>query len=326
MRTPALRTSLGTLLAALWLAPQAPAAGEAPPETDGVTFVYVHGFGGKREDPKFCRNMRAFLAKHATGSEIINYEWDSVTVDPLQPKAAWIKSQQRADEEAARFKTEVIDKREAKRSPYVLIGFSVGSRVVLRALEQCESELESLAGVYFLGSALTKDTTLTRRVALPAGMKITNYHSPLRDKVHAMAFKFASDIPAGGQKGFDDRTVFENLAVSCTHAHKGVGVPIDYSGLAEAIAAIELFQNGTQLPGETSFNVTTKVGAGGVWWNKVMKLETTIDAEPAMVEIEQQNTRPGYYRALHLKADGTRHRVARGNSMHAILSHLGAKP
>ena len=99
-----------------------------------------------------------------------------------------------------------------------MVGFSVGSRVVLKSLGACESELKGLSGVYFLGSAMTKDTTLKHRVALPKGMKITNYHSPMRDMVHAMAFNFMSETPPGGQVGFDDEKVFENYPVSCAHA------------------------------------------------------------------------------------------------------------
>ena len=292
---------------------------------DALTFVYIHGFGGLRENPKFCRNLREFLAGKGTGSKVINYEWDSVAVDPLKPAASWLKSQQRADAEAAKFKAEIIDKQEAAGSRYVLVGFSVGSRVILRALEQCDARLEGLAGVYFLGSAITKDTTLAKRVALPEGMKITNYHSPLRDKVHAMAFKMMSDTPAGGQDGFDDQEVFENLPVSCTHAHKGVGVTIDYSGLAEAIGAIELFQNGTRIPGDTSFNIKSPVGGGDVWWNKVMRVQVDNDDGSATFEIEQHNARPGYYRALRVGEGGQRTRVARGGSLHAILGELGVK-
>jgi hypothetical protein len=180
-----------------------------------------------------------------------------------------------------------------------------------------------LAGVYFLGAAITKDTTLATTTALPAGMKITNYHSPLRDKIHAMAFNFMSETPAGGQDGFKDESVFENLAVSCSHAHKGVGVPIDYSGLAEAIGAIELYQQGQLIPGETSFNINTRVGEGDVWWNKVMRFSVPIDGREATVEIEQHNARPGYYRALRLRDDGGRERIARGDNLHAILEELG---
>ncbi len=65
-------------------------------------------------------------------AEVINYEWDSVRVDVLQAGASWIKAQEMADAEAPRFKREVIDRLERQGQSYVLVGFSVGSRVVLR--------------------------------------------------------------------------------------------------------------------------------------------------------------------------------------------------
>ncbi len=304
----------------------------APPEPagrdavvgPGLTFVYLHGFGGIKEDPEFCENMREFLAEAGNASRVVNYEWESVRVDPLQAGASWLESQRRADMEAGRFKEEIIDPLEAERSPYVLVGFSVGSRVVLRALEQVDGELESLRGVYFLGPAMTKDTTLADRGVLPGDMKITNYHSPLHDVVHKVAFDFMSEVPAGGQVGFDDEAVFENLPVSCSHVHKGVGVHIDYSGLAGAIAAIELYRSGVRIPGDTKFNLETGVGDGEVWWNKVARVGARLDGEAAEVEIEQHNMRAGYYRALRVDPDGGRTRVARGGNLHAILDEIGA--
>lgn len=295
------------------------------PEGEGLTFVYIHGFGGLKKNPEFCQNMREFIAESGGGSQVINYEWDSVKVSPLRAGASWKTSQQHADKEAGRFKSEVLDKLEKKKSRYVLVGFSVGSRVVLGALEKTSDELKSLKGIYFLGSALTRDTTLRNRDALPEGMKITNYHSPSHDIVHRAAFEFMSPVPAGGRVGFSDGTLFENLPVSCSHAHKGVGVHIDYSGLAEAIAEIELYQSGARRPGETKFNWKTRVGEGGVWWNRVATVRASHGATPVEVDIEQHNMRHGYFRALLVDDTGGRTRIARGEDLGAILSEIDAE-
>lgn len=298
-----------------------------PGREAALTFVYIHGFGGVKESPRFCENLREFVDEEGVPAAVINYEWDSVKVDVLQAGASWLKAQERADAEALRFKREVIDKLEREGRAYVLVGFSVGSRVVLRSLEASTVQLKGLRGVYFLGSAMTKDTTLTNRSALAAGMKITNYHSPLRDVVHRMAFNFMSDTPGGGQVGFDDLEVFDNYPVSCSHAHKGVGIATDYSGLAEAIAAIELFEAGQIISGRTKVNWETPVMEGEIWWNKIKSLRV---ADPSgghvEVELEQHTMRPGYFRALRIDADGDRTRLARGENLHAILTRLGVEP
>jgi hypothetical protein len=194
----------------------------------------------------------------------------------------------------------------------------------LDSLDSCDAELKGLRGAYFLGSAMTKDATLKQRVALPEGMKITNYHSPLRDLVHRMAFDFMSDTPAGGRVGFDDTEVFENYPVSCAHAHKGVGVATDYSGLAEAIAYLELYDHGTKIPGRTKLNWETPVMEGDVWWNKVRTITLPEpQGESVALELEQHTMRPGYYRALLVGKDGRRTRVSRGENLHAIMDVLG---
>ncbi len=168
------------LVLALLCSIQSPGAKPVGPPKggkDSLVFVYVHGFGGVKESPEFCDNLREFLVAKKVGSEVINYEWDSVKVDVLQAGASWIKSQEYADAEAPKFKREVIDKLEREGRPYVLVGFSVGSRVVFKALEATESELEGLRGVYFLGSAMTKDTTLKNRAAMPNHDALFPIHS-----------------------------------------------------------------------------------------------------------------------------------------------------
>ena len=313
-----------TMLAFFFCSLKQSAAQAAGQGDDGViTFVYIHGFGGEKKSPQFCDNMREFLAGADNRSRVLNYRWDSVKVDPLRAGASWQSSQRRADREAERFRRVIIDRLEEEQSPYVLVGFSVGSRVIMGALEDKKSPLGSLCGVYFLGSAMTSDTTLSDREALPEGMRIINYHSPVRDAVHSAAFKFMSEIPAGGQVGFADHSVFENRRVSCSHAHKGVGVHIDYSGLAGAIASLELYKSGVRLPGKTKLNLATRVGEGSMWWNKVLPVEVPQVKGPARFEIEQHNVRHGYFRAVHVGEDGKRHRVARGENLHAILEHLG---
>lgn len=286
-----------------------------------LVFIYIHGFGGEKIAPQFCVNMKEFLTETKAPARVENYIWDSVEIEILKAGANWRASEQRADEESSHYAASIIDKYEQTQTPYVLVAFSLGSRVVLGALEARKGKLRSLRGVYFLGSAMAKDTGLSEHV-LPSGMKIINYHSPLRDKVHKMAFHFMNDLPAGGEVGFEDATAFENYAVSCTHTHKGVGVHIDYSQLAVPIAYIELFKKGFLIPGQLSYNVTSKAGEGDVWWNKVLRVSAMWDGKRVPVVIEQNNMNAGYFRALMVKNDGTRKRIARGQNLHTILTLL----
>lgn len=60
----------------------------------------------------------------------------------MKAGANWRASEQPADDEAALFAAHVIDKYERTRTPYLLVGFSVGSRVLLRALAARKGRLD----------------------------------------------------------------------------------------------------------------------------------------------------------------------------------------
>ena len=290
-----------------------------------LTFVYVHGFGGAKADPVFCANLEAFLRKAGYDGVVLNHQWDSVAIEVLKAGAKWLEAQQRADAEAGKLRESVLMTLEKQRRPYVLVGFSVGSRVVLRALQEARGQLTMLRGVYFLGSAMTRDTTLDRS-CLPPGMKIINYHSEIRDRVHQIAFNFMAGKPAGGRVGFDDEEIFDNYPVSCSHVHKGSGTHIDYSQLADSIGYIALLREHVLVPGKVDYNLESAVTEGDVWWNKILRLDHEIDGVPCTLEIEQLNLNRDYFRAIAVFADGKRRRVARGGNLHAILNELRALP
>ena len=67
-------------VAALLLLPHC--AHPAPDATQRVdlVFVYIHGFGGAKEQPRFCVNMRRFVRKAKASCRIENYPWDSVQI------------------------------------------------------------------------------------------------------------------------------------------------------------------------------------------------------------------------------------------------------
>ena len=297
----------------------------APQRASDLVFVYIHGFGGAKKRPRFCANLQAFLDDEKLSNRIINYEWDSVRIEVLKAGASWQEAEVRADEESVGFTSTVLDRLEREQTPYVLVGFSIGSRVLLRALDHSNGKLDHLRGVYFLGAAMTRDTTLDK-ARLPPDLKISNYHSPRWDIVHQTSFSFMNRMAAGGLHGFDDTGLFENYAVSCTHTHKGVGVHIDYSQLAVAIAYMSLYKEGLVLDGRSGINMATPVGDGELWWNKVWRVPCRIDGTIRTVEIEQNNVVAEYFRALLIEPGGGRKRIARGSNMHAVLNAIDAIP
>jgi hypothetical protein len=131
-------------------------------------------------------------------------------------------------------------------------------------------------------------------------------------------------VAAGGLRGFEDADIFENYAVSCTHTHKGIGVHIDYSQLAVAIAYMSLYKEGLVLDGRSGINIATPVGDGDLWWNKVWRVPCHIDGTLQTVKIEQNNMVAEYFRALLIEPDGGRKRIARGSNMHAVLKEINA--
>ncbi len=295
----------------------------AAPAEEKLIFVYLHGFGGVKNDPVLCANLTEFLEGIDYDCEVLNYKWDSVEIEFMKAGANWQKSEKRADDEAERFKRKVIDRFESEKTPYVLIGYSVGTRVILKAIERSENRLAMLRGVYFLGAAMSKDVTF-RKDCLPEGMKIINYHSPVRDRVHQIAFNFMKEKAAGGRVGFDDEKVFTNYEVSCTHFHKGAPIGIDYSQMANAIGYVVFLKEGIFIPGEADFNIDMPVGKGDWWWNKILRMDYVYDKKRCILKIEQLNMNRKSFRAVVVFPDGSRKRIARGDNVHVLLKEAGA--
>ena len=291
-------------------------------------FVYIHGFGGENDKPAFCDVFAESLEACGVEATLHNYVWDSAEVRPLKAGSSWKKSQQNADAESPKFRSEIFETLEAEEKPYVICAFSVGTREVLGALENIETPLKHLQAIYFMGSALSSDSTLKNRKALSNDFRIVNYHSPKRDLVHSIAFNFMSELPAGGKTGFQDETLFLNLPVSCTHAHKGIGVHIDYSILAQAIVQMELWRAGYRLPGKTNINWENEVGEGDYFWNQVWQSQALVEGKQEQLSFEQFTLRPGSYRVV-LESDNDasneRRRLARSRSLHTLFKRYSVE-
>ena len=88
-----------------------------------MTFIYIHGFGGEKSNPRFCENLNSFLDEHNLTNRVVNIEWHSVKIAPLKAGASWLEAETRADALALDVRTNVMDRYESRQQPYVLIGF-----------------------------------------------------------------------------------------------------------------------------------------------------------------------------------------------------------
>ncbi|HXK48834.1 MAG TPA: DUF726 domain-containing protein [Clostridiales bacterium] len=291
---------------------------ELPETAEGkeLVFVYVHGFGEYGLETSFEEKMREFLEPVKDRTDVFTYRWERVLINPLKVIDQWQNSKARADSVAPHLLNNIVLKLEELEVPYVIIGYSLGSRVVSKALSLADRELKYLKGIYFMGSAMPNDfrPDISK---LPPGMKIINYYSKFFDTVLKMSYSYAEKNEAGGEVGFSD-SAFVNYRTVCTHVHKGGPVQRDYTELAEPIGYLSLMKEGIfYKESYIGHNMEMPVLNGGIQWNDIV-----IYDHPRKILI-QQNMTTGHYRAVEITADGGRTRVAWGNSLHAILDGLG---
>ena len=285
-----------------------------------IKFVYVHGFGERRFPPAFEKKMKAFLKPVKGDFEVETFRWNSLKLDLTKVIDQWREAKKNADAEAERFAGEVIEKYEKEETPYVLIGYSLGSKVIAEALKYPDKELKYLRGIYFLGSALPKNYKVDTKI-LPKDFKIMNYFSGYLDTVLGLSYYVAEGAEAGGEAGFDDEENFINLRTVCTHVHKGGPLQRDYSNLAEAIGYVTLFNENILInEGQANFNLEMKVTSGVVNWNNIYELK-----EGSKTYLIQQHVNTGYYRLLLVDEQGKRTRKGWGRNLHTVLEELKAE-
>lgn len=282
-----------------------------------LLFIYVHGFGENREVVPFEAKMREFLKPLPLRAAVVTYRWDRLDLDLTRIVHQWTQAKARADQAAVELRRD-LTALEARRAPYVIIGYSLGARVVAEALKAAPARLGHLRGVYFLGAALPHDYTFDAH-ALPAGMKIQSYYSSAFDEVLKIPFYNAEGMAAGGEVGFDDGQHVQNRRTVCTHVHKGGPLQRDYSNLAPVIGALTFYREGIFIKGApVKFNLAMGVMSGAAHWNDIIDF----DAQPAPLLI-QQNANTGHFRAVALGPDGKRTRLAWGTSLHELLREAG---
>lgn len=318
------RITPGALLAciALVLLALRPAAARLPESLSphDLLFIYVHGFCENKEVVPFEAKMRDFLKPLPINAAVATFRYDRVAFDLTRFVHQWTQAKARADQAALELRRDLAAL-ESRRTPYVLVGYSLGARVVAGALCTSPARLAHLRGVYLLGAALPHDYRFDART-LPAGMKIQSYFSSSFDEVLKIPFYNAEGKSAGGEVGFDDVSHVQNRRTVCTHVHKGGPLQRDYSNLAPVIGALALFREGVFIKGSpVKFNLALGVMSGSTHWNDVIDF----DAKPHPLLI-QQNAVTGHFRAVALGPGGDRTRLAWGASLHEVLREAGVFP
>ncbi|MBN2789323.1 MAG: hypothetical protein JXR69_03965 [Candidatus Delongbacteria bacterium] len=284
-----------------------------------LVFIYVHGFAEYRKVEPFKEKMLEFLSEHpALNFDVFTYRWEKERIDFLNPIEQWENSKNVADSATTHFNTNIISKLEENKIPYVIVGFSLGTQLVTKALERYrDKKLNYLKDIYFLASAQRKDLKPDIK-CLPAGMKITSYYSIFFDEALKISFRYQEGIAAGGEVGFDDISTFINYRTVCTHVHKGGPIQRDYSNMAPAIAMLTLFKENIFIEGEPlKYNLDMLVMDGEIQWNDIVEFDT----KPKI--LIQQNVNTYHYRAVEISDSGFRTRKAWGMDLHMVLKEMG---
>ncbi|NOR44440.1 MAG: hypothetical protein GQ534_02550 [Candidatus Delongbacteria bacterium] len=285
--------------------------------TKDLVFIYVHGFAEYRDIEPFKEKMQEFLSEHPTlNYDVMTYRWEKNRLDFLKPIEQWEASKVNGENKSSHFMDSIIVKLETQKIPYVIVGYSVGTRLVTKALESGKNELKYLRGIYYLASALPKDIKPKINI-LPEGMKIISYYSKFFDAALKISFRFQEEIAAGGEVGFDDTSTFRNYRTVCTHVHKGGPIQRDYSNMASAIAMLTLFKENIFIEGEPlKYNLDMLVMDREVQWNDVILFDTNYKI------LIQQNVNTYHYRAVEIAENGLRTRRAWSSDLHMILRGL----
>lgn len=282
-----------------------------------MVFIYVHGFAEYRKIEPFKEKMQKFLKEYPTlNYDVMTYRWEKNRLDLLRPIEQWEASKKNGENKSKHFMDSIIVKLEEKKIPYVIVGYSVGTRLVTKALESGKNKLKYLRGIYYLASALPKDIKPKINI-LPKGMKIISYYSKFFDAALKISFRYQEDIAAGGEVSFEDTSTFKNYRTVCTHVHKGGPIQRDYSNMAPAIAMLTLFNENIFIEGKPlKYNLDMLVMDGEVQWNDIIEFDTNYKI------LIQQNVNTYHYRAVEIAENGLRTRRAWGKDLHEILKGL----
>ncbi len=281
-----------------------------------LVYIYIHGFLEHGATTDFEDEMRDFVRDWDNDLQVKTYRWDNEKLDPEKVVAQWTEAKEKVQAKAPDFLREVIQKYETEQTPYVLIGYSLGTRLVATALKQNSEPMEYLKGIYFLGSALPADYSF-EGISLPEGLRIQSYYSDKFDTVLKQIYYLAEGERAGGEIGFADTRILDNFRTACHHVHLGGPVKRDYSTLASAIGWMTLRNQGiTRAASKKSvFQLEVPVGSGEIHWNEI----TQFRDQKILIE---QNSNADFFRGVRIAPDGKRTSLGVSRNLHRLLDEL----
>ncbi len=191
-----------------------------PKNYDTTTIIFVSGFNASRIGREFTPKLQKWFKQipdfHV---RIKNHGWKSreirrgsYLIDAIKVPGKWEKANKTALKEARRLSRR-IKSYEKKGKSYYLIGYSLGTKVILESLNKQKKRLKSLKGIYFLGTALPENSRLRNPRILPKNLKILNFYSPKYDSV----LKSLTQTMIAGIKGFKI-PLFQNLKTDASHS------------------------------------------------------------------------------------------------------------
>jgi len=265
--------------------------------------IYVHGFGGRNENPSFHIKLQGFLQSKRVSLGLETFAWDSLPSTPDIVVHNFLRSQEESYK-AGEILASTIASLESQQCNYHIVGFSLGANVVRHALSALRQPLSYLKSVYFLGAAFPHNTTINEGI-LPATGRYHNYFSG-NDMTLKISYFNVSNTYAAGTTGIEKTTLFRNLQTQCTHT-----LMYNYDVLADAIGYLVAWDEDQIIPGTRNFNIIAPTVGGKLHWNNICYYKNCI---------VQQNIHSGHYRAL--QDTPLMKRRAWGDNLHVVLQAL----
>jgi predicted esterase len=104
-------------------------------EKQELVFIYVHGFGEVKKSFAFEAKMNGYLKPLGLRAAATTFRWSDEKLDLTRVVYQWGEAKRRADAAANELGAE-LDRLEKAKTRYVLVGYSLGCRVVAGALRE----------------------------------------------------------------------------------------------------------------------------------------------------------------------------------------------
>ncbi len=228
--------------------------------------MYIHGFGGISYQHKFSQKLAKEFRELNFECVSETYPWRSPNILIGNVVKEWNEAKRIADEEAQRLHKKLLLLEESKRS-YYLISFSLGGRVLSRALSYVDTQLKYCNGLYFFQAAIPKSTLLNLNV-ISDNVPVRNYYSPNWDQALSKMYKNAEGEPSAGEVGLFNQKRVENMNVGLGHK-----LGITHMRIAKGIAQLIAYEKGTHKLNKSFPNIKLSVVDRKIWWAEIIKSE-----------------------------------------------------